>query len=413
MIVRFWQLPENRNYLMLRNGFKNKIVQRLEAKKYSWKIRNKLKKGKISIRKLKKIAKEEKIPLDVFEKNIIWIGGNNSLGLSNPKFPIDFSSRVGARFIASIINDGTLTKEGSSYGRLMYDNFDESLRESVIKDYTEIFGGKKEEVAFRETDKKRYLEFTSVIRDIIEKIIKEKGPKCETNIKLPEFILKNKECMLGWIEQTLADEGEIKFYPEKYRRAIIWRRSLDVTEKMKGKINKDTPFRKLQKEIQEILLKKRFNLIESEKKILESLDIKYIIYNLGIYKTERGKIRTRWQIMITKRENLLKLREIIKIPSKEKDKKFNRIVKGFTRFLEPLNVKNKIIEIGKNKKNFTSFDLKKKMLYKQTQTAIKWLRIFEKEKLIIKVEESKYGGGRYRRPAKYTLHQISKAVPEI
>ena len=189
MMIHFWSLPKNRNYIILKEEFKKKIIKKLKNKGYPWKIINKIENKKISIQKIKGISKKENIPLSLIEENIIWIGGNNSKGLSNPGFPINFSSREGARFIAAIINDGTLTKESkNSHGRLMYDNFDETLRDSVIQDYLKIFGGKKNEIAFRNTEKKKYLEFSSVIRDIVELVIKDKGPKCESNLNIPNFI---------------------------------------------------------------------------------------------------------------------------------------------------------------------------------------------------------------------------------
>lgn len=404
MMIHFWNLPEERNYISLKKGFKNKIIKILEKKKYPWKIRDKIKRGKISIKKLKRVSKKESISPNTIEKNIIWVGGNNSKGLLNPKFPINFNSRNGARFIAAIINDGTLTINGkNSYGRLMYDNFDKSLRESLIKDYLIVFGGKKEEIAFRNTEKKKYLEFSSVIRDIIELVIKDKGPKTESNIKIPMFVFENEKNMLGWIEQTIADEGEVKYYPSKYRRSIVWRRSLDISELIKRKIEKEINIRRLSKREQKLIKSKKFNLIESEKRILNYLGIEYSTYNIGIYSTSKNRIRTKLQISITKRENLIKLRELIKIPSAKKDAKFSKMINEFVRYKEPLDVKRTIQNLGKNNKKFTSLNLKKKMRYKQTNTAIKWLNIFEKEELIKKTKDSSYGNGKYRQPAEYKI----------
>lgn len=404
MKVHFWDVPEYRNYIILKKDFKERLVRTLEDKKYPWKIRNKIKNGKISIIKLKKISEKENISLIKIEKNILWIGGNNSKGLNNPNFPINFDSRNGARFIAGIINDGTLTVErGKVYGRLMYDNFDKSLRESIIKDYLKIFGGKTNEIAFRNTEKKKYLEFSSVVRDIVELVIKQKGPKCESNIELPLFVFNSEGTKIGWIEQTIADEGEVKYFPKKYRRAIVWRRSLDVTKVIPKELAKEIPFGKLSRDIQVILEKEKFNLIEAEKKILDSLKIEFKIYNLGIYTTINKKIRTRWQINIAGRKNLLNLRKLIKIPSKEKDDKFTKMIKGFVRYKEPLKIKDEIVKLGKEQNSFTSTDLKKKMNYKRTNTAIKWIKIFENQKLIKKIKESTYGNGDYRKPAKYKL----------
>ncbi len=408
MKIHFWELPEKRNYISFKKKTKERLLKILEEKKYPWKIRNKIKNGKISIEKLKKISKKEKILPNELEKNILWIGGNNSKGLSNPKFPITFSTRNGARFIAAIINDGTLTKEGKeSHGRLMYDNFDESQRESLIKDYLIIFGGNKEEIAFRNTEKKKYLEFSSVIRDLIELVIRDKGAKCEINIQMPKFVLNDKATMLGWIEQTIADEGEVKFFPEKYRRAIVWRRSLDITSNINKKIKKGISIRKLPKKVQDLVEKQVCNLIESEKKILEMLEIEYTIFNLGIYPTTKRKIRTRFQINIEKRENLIKLRKIIKIPSVKKDKKFTKAIKSYKRYMEIPKIKKTLLKLGREKTIFTAKDLKIKMNYKNMGNTYKWLEKFEKQRLIKKIRKSSYGKGGYKKPAEYKLLKIN------
>jgi hypothetical protein len=285
----------------------------------------------------------------------------------------------------------------------MYDNFDESLRNSVIKDYIEIFGGNTGEVAFRNTEKKKYLDFSSVIRDIMELVLINKGPKCESNIKIPGFILRNKDLISSWIGQTIADEGEVKYYPEKYRRAIIWRRSLDVSFLFPKGVKRDIPLRRLSNETQKSLEKEKCNLISAEEKMLNLLGIKCRLYNLGVYPTVKNKVRTRWQISITKRDNLLKLRNLVKIHSEIKDLKLSLIIKEFERYKEPLKIKEAIIKLGKKENSFSSLDLKNELKYKETNTAIKWIKVFEKQNLIKKIKESEYGPGHYRKPAEYKL----------
>ncbi|MEK6952602.1 MAG: hypothetical protein AABX29_06315, partial [Nanoarchaeota archaeon] len=338
MIIHFWDLPEKRTYVTLSKNFKNKLLCILENNKiYLWKFKDRIKNRKISIKKLKYISKNENISLEEIERNVIWIGGINSKGISNPRLPFNFSNRSGARFISAITNDGCLsnTNKDNCYGRLMYDNFDETIRNSVIIDYIEIFGGKPEEIAFRNYEKKKFLEFPSVVRDIVELILKEKGSKCESNLKIPDFIFDSNENMLGWIEQTIADEGEVKYDLKKYRRAIVWRRSVDVTDIFNKKIANDISIRQLPPSLQKAVQDKKCNLIEAEKEILYLLGINYNLYNLGVYSTVKNKIRTRWQISITKRENLLKLRGLITIPSKNKDKKFSESFGKYKRYKEP------------------------------------------------------------------------------
>lgn len=207
--------------------------------------------------------------------------------------------------------------------------------------------------------------------------------------------------MFGWVEQTIADEGEVKYHKKKYRRSIIWRRSVDISDVLSGKI-KETSIRQLPKAIQKIVEKKKCNLIEDELKMLNILGIDYDLYNLGIYSTKKGKVRTKWQITITKRENLLNLRKIIKIPHKEKDKKFSLMLKEFTRYLEPIKIKNTIKRIIKRKGFVASAELKKEMNYKNTGTACIWIRRLEKEGFLRCIKQSIYSEN-HREPARYII----------
>jgi len=250
-MIHFWQLPDIRNYIILNEDFKKNILEKAKNTNFEYKIIRRLRRNRIKVQTIKEISKKLNVSLDSVEKEINWIGALNSKGLTKPKLPFDLNCRQGARFIAAIVNDGCLVKEGiNSYGRLLYSNTDETIRGSVIRDYVEAFGGSPNEVAFRNNIKNKYLEFTSLIRDIIFLILKEKGFKSESNLEVPNFILNNKYNMIGWIEQTIADEGNINYYLERYRRAIVWKRALDITNILDQKITNEIPFRKLPKNLQ-------------------------------------------------------------------------------------------------------------------------------------------------------------------
>ena len=193
-MINFWELPENRNRVLFKEKFKFRLVNLLKKKKNTYRLRYKILKTRINIKYIKFLSKELQISLKTFQDNISWIGASNSRGLSDPKLPFNLNTRPGSRFIAAIINDGCLTKEREdSYGRLMYDNFDCDLRDSVMKDYLSIFGGRSHEVSFRNYERKKFFEFPSVIRDLIFLIIKNKGSKSESNLKIPSLIFNNNE----------------------------------------------------------------------------------------------------------------------------------------------------------------------------------------------------------------------------
>ena len=248
------------------------------------------------------------------------------------------------------------------------------------------------------------MEFTSLIRDIIFLILKEKGFKSESNLEVPNFILNNKYNMIGWIEQTIADEGNINYYLERYRRAIVWKRALDITNILDQKITNEIPFRKLPKNLQTKISGKKCRLIEADLFMLNKLGINYKTYIEKIYPIKNGRIRSLWIIHITQRENLIKLRQLIMIPSKSKDSLFTKMCNEFQRYKEPLIIKQAIIELGMNNKIFTSKDLQTKMNYKNLNATHKWLTKFENEKLIKKIKKPIYGRGYYRKPAEYILN---------
>ena len=178
------------------------------------------------------------------------------------------------------------------------------MRKSVKRDALFVFGGNKHTIKEWIKEKDQYLSFPSVIRDTLLLITKFKGSKSENNPPIPLFILENKDLMYGWIEQTIADEGHVKYYPKKYRREIIWRRSF----------NKNLDICKLNRD---------------ETKILDKLGCYYTLNNIGDYKTKKGVEKIRLQIRISRRRNLSKLREIIVIPHKHKNEVFTEMIKSY------------------------------------------------------------------------------------
>lgn len=418
-MIHFWDLPQDRIHIRLKEQFKTGLID--ELLKQTVTIRNagistgcsintlrrlKRKERKIKINlvtKISKILNSEKYSLSNIEKNVTWIGHPLNVGIEHPKLPFNFSTRHGARFIAAIFNDGYISKHYQNPAWLMYDNFDKGLRESVKKDLIKVTGGDINSLPEFISKKKKFIAFPSIFRDILLQFVIP-GPKSENNQNTPGFILNNNELMLGWLEQTIADEGEVKYFPKRYRRSIVWRRSVDITNKFPTKLTKEKSIRKLPKEVQKIVERQKCNLIQDELRMLKILGIDYDLYNLGVYPTSKGKIRTRWQISITKRKNLLRLRRMIKIPHMEKDKKFTLMMKGFVRYKEPLNIRNAIKRIQKKNGFVTSGYLKKAMNYKNIGNASVWLRILENEGFLVMIKKSTYGKN-YREPARYIIRQ--------
>jgi hypothetical protein len=378
-----------RNYVILEDKFNDNIFSNLLS--LSGSIANASRLTKISKSALGRFFRKEKIKIRIdfvlkiinflrisledLEKNIIWIGANNSEGINKPKLPFDFNSREGARFLAAICNDGWIS-DGAYYS-----NTSQSLRDSVRNDTISVFGGSKKVIKEWFKDNDQYLSFPSIIRDVLILITGFKGVKSENNPPIPSFILENKEMMLGWIEQTIADEGCVEYYPKTYRREIVWKRSF-------------------QKDLD------TYKLHEDEKKILNKLGIIYNISTSETYKTQKNIEKIKIPIRIAKRENMLKLRKLIKIPDVRKDKTFTEMFNGFKRYKEPLRIKEKIIETCRERDYITAMDLAHVMNYKQISNSYKWLNNCVKEGTLVCSRKHHYKKG-YNGPvpAKYKLNK--------
>lgn len=94
--------------------------------------------------------------------------------------------------------------------------------------------------------------------------------------------------------------------PKTYRREIIWRRSF----------NKNL---------------KTYQLNEDEIKILNSLGVSYDLKNIGTYTTQKNIEKTRLQIRLSKKENLLRLYKLITIPDNKKQELFNQMISSIDR----------------------------------------------------------------------------------
>ncbi|HLC74754.1 MAG TPA: hypothetical protein VJH88_02765 [Candidatus Nanoarchaeia archaeon] len=366
-IIHFWDLPEYM-LVILKSDFKIKLFDELmyqaktiyRANKLTSIARSSLSSylfkemPKISISSLLKVLKAiSTFNLGTVEENIIWIGGNTSPGISSPKLPFDFNSRSAVHLIAAICNDGWIS------ANMCYSNSNQKLRQSVKKDAVLVFGGDERIISENIKGNDKFLLFPSVMREAILLLADFRGIKSENNPSIPLFIMKNKEFMCGWIEQTIADEGCVKHYPQTYRRELNWSRAF-------------------QKSLS------RYNLIENEKAMLDVLGIQYEIYKIGEYKTIQNIDKVRYAIRIAKRENLLKFRELIIIPGTIKDQIFTALTKTFMRYKEKIIIKEKVLSLCKIHGSIDSRLLKESMNYKNTNCALRWLKFYEKQGKLVK-----------------------------
>lgn len=346
-VVHAWDLPLNRNCIILKEEFKENLVKFLLRRfKTKYRIQKELKVSRKTILKLEKNS-HPKIKLSIMKRlikgqekldnifnwetvkgNIIWIGAPQGKGIKNPKLPFKFSNEYGARFLSAISGDGSITTGGGnkkkfSYGVLSYAGEDEQLKNSVKEDAIRIFGLMSLKIH------PNYVLFPSVCRDALEILTSFKGKKSIVNPPIPKFIFSSKNLMVSWIEQIIADESEIRWYPKSYERSVVWRRSLDITDIFK-KFEKEYTSTKKASILHKIGEIRKSNFVEGEKKMLNLLGISNIVKPLDIYFTKDKRAKLRWEIRISGKSNLLKLRSLIKIPSEIKDKKLSDLLLTFS-----------------------------------------------------------------------------------
>ncbi len=336
--LHIWDFPVNRYYISIKEDVKNDLIKTLlkicKTKYRAWKTTGvtratilRIEKERQPKMKLSTVTKilnfleskgHKKFSLNSVEKSINWIGAPQSNGILNPKLPFNFLTASGARFLAAISGDGSITNgsnsgEKYSLGALFYINNSNQLRNSVIKDALDVFGGNKNVIKTNGI----YTFFPFVFRDSIDKITNFKGKKSEINPGMPGIILSDTGLIANWIGQIIADEGNVRNYPDQYEKSITWRRSVDVTDiyvKFK-KLNRKSLIKQLGKI-------KKCNLIEDETRALNKIGINCILRPIEIYFTKDNKVKLRWELRISKKDNLIKLRKLITVPYKDKNKQF-------------------------------------------------------------------------------------------
>tara|TARA_Y100000310_G_scaffold345791_1_gene469995 strand:+ start:2299 stop:3462 length:1164 start_codon:yes stop_codon:yes gene_type:complete len=386
MKVHIQQLPINKIHIILNPVLQDFIILQLRKKcksiaeiarftKISKSVTSRFiskKHDKIRLDFLLKMTNLLSIQTNKLERNIQWIGHQNSKGINNPKLPFTFNSRSAARFLAAICNEGWIS-DGAYYS-----NSSKELRRSVKLDSIKVFGDCNHSIRDHIKENDQYLAFPAIIREVLQIITSFKGIKSENNPHIPKCIFQNKQMMCGWIEQTIADEGSVMHYPHKYRREISWRRTFSTHLR-------------------------NYHLIEDEVKLLKYLMINFNLNQMETYKTSTGKSRVRMQIRLACRNNLINLRKLIKIPCSRKDSTFSEMLKGFVRYKEPITLRNAIISLCKKNTFITSNDVKIAMGYNSTGAALRWLKKFTNEGLLYESKKYSYTHKVGRTCIKYAL----------
>lgn len=296
--------------------------------------------------------------IDTISEQIIWIGHSNSQGISNPKLPFDLRSRAGVRLVAGICNEGWISEA------CCYSNSNQQQRESIQNDALQVFGGKREQFVIHESESDTFIRFPAVVKEIFLVLTAFQGKKSVNNPSIPQFVFTQKNFLLGWLEQTLADEGTIKYYPKKHRREVWWKRafleSLDY-----------------------------YALHEDECRILDELGLKYSSYASWTYDSLDGK-KVHAQIRIVGRESILFLCKHLRIPLQRKQELLSRMAFSYERYKERIHIWSCIGRIAQTSEYISAKELQQKMKYSCVSTARKWLRHYYQEGCLRRLEQGVY-----------------------
>jgi len=152
----------------------------------------------ISLRMFMKLVKLFNI--QDYEKEILWIGGRTSnKGIKTPKFPFNFNSYEGGKFIAAVLGDGCFHLNFE----IGYRNDSQILLREIVKTANSVFG----DVELVSKTNSRII-FPVILGKIVSKLGMLQGRKTITDATIPDFVFSSsKECRIGFMKQISDDEA--------------------------------------------------------------------------------------------------------------------------------------------------------------------------------------------------------------
>lgn len=243
--IHIWDLPIEKIYVKLKDGFREKFFEEAHEKFGSWiKVGNflNIRRGDTTLARnwksgqccsplniVIKISETLNIPRDYIEKNIQEIkcktklegrGGSSGKPIVNPKLPIKINEDF-VEILGHICGDGTIVRKNPKKGVLLkYINSEPILIKSFQEKIKNIFGQIKVNVQVRDGEKysrKNYLlQYPTIISLFILSIF---NYKTKEGMELPKFIfeLSGKE-QCSFLRALFDDEGTIS---TKEKRIVI------------------------------------------------------------------------------------------------------------------------------------------------------------------------------------------------
>lgn len=282
---------------------KIKISKKIKIEPRTWQkiVENK----EIKCFTLKKLKKICKLKENYIRKNIKQIDG-----IKNPNIPLNFNCKEGVRLDVGVINEGR-TRERS----IEYTNKDKEIIKIIKKSSKKVIS--KNFIPKKRTDKRDKtvcLSFPAIVAKHFIKIGLN-GSKKHTQIRIPNYILKNKEYNKIWWRGNISEEASIYpyvwfnknkrdfyIYPKiQLNRVKSINIKLQNIEKEKTYYQKDIPLK--------ILINLQNNimqLIKDESKILSNFGIYTKPQFSKIYVNKKYEITATYSIYIYRLEDLNK-----------------------------------------------------------------------------------------------------------
>jgi len=243
--IHIWDLPIEKIYVKLKEGFREKIFEGAHKRFGSWVKAGrffKIKRGDTALAKnwkmgqyccpltiIFKISKTLNISKNEVEKNIKEIkyktkldkrGGNSGRPILDPKLPIIINEDF-AEILGHICGDGTIIRKNPKKGiKLGYVNSEPKLIESFQEKIKNVFGDVKADVQIRDgaryKRKNFYLQYPSIVSLFILSVFDYKTGE---EMDVPNFIFKmSKKCQCSFLRALFDDEGTVDI---KEKRIVI------------------------------------------------------------------------------------------------------------------------------------------------------------------------------------------------
>jgi len=283
-LVTLEELPEREIFIELKKY--KKIVIKEKIRKIKWfsnfLIENELKDWfynktkKLRLDKFRTISKL----LNIRDMKIEEMSGKQGISIKHPRFPFDFTTKEGVRFVACALGDGCIHDKG-----IRYYNKNKLLINEFVRFSKKIFGNLYYKKYENETE--IIISLPEIYKTIVNTIGLKPGRKSTREVHIPKFIFDvNNEKKIEFVSQFIDDEGYIN----------DGNIGIDL-----GFDDNNYPF-----------------LIYDLKNLFKILDINSSVFPVSEYYSSNGEKRRMWRLGIFLFEDAKKLAQNLKLINPKK-----------------------------------------------------------------------------------------------